>query len=219
MNKISIIITNYNRVNFIDRAIRSCQDQSLRPDCVIEVIVVDDGSTDDSLKLLRMFEESIVLINHKSNLGVASASNSGLKKASGDFIMRLDADDFLNKYALLMLSSILMENEDFGYVYSDHYKVDERGFKIEKKKLNNMEMLYNHGAGVMFRKEVVQNVGLYDESLENCEDYDFLIRVAKNYKGYYLPLPLYRYNIHGNNLSMRQDREQFKNKVREKHGI
>ena len=219
MKTISIVITNYNRVNFVDRAIRSCLDQSLGPVYVVEIIVVDDGSTDDSLKLLSMFKDDIVIIEHKRNLGVACASNSGLKAASGDFVMRRDADDFLNKYALLTLSSILEENEEFGFVYSDHFKVDEKGFKKEKQRLNNMEMLYNHGAGVMFRKEVVQSVGLYDESLLNCEDYDYLIRVAKNYKGYYLPLPLYRYSIHHDNLSLREDREKFKCIVRERHGL
>ena len=219
MNKISIIITNYNRVNFIDRAIRSCLDQSVSVGISLEIIIVDDCSTDDSLKLLEMFKDDITLVKHAKNLGVAAASNSGIKHSTGDYIIRLDADDFLNKYALQILSSLLDENEDYGFVYTDHFRVDERGFKQEKKKLDNDEALYNHGAGVLFRKAIVDKIGFYDESLANCEDYDFLIRMKKHFKGLYLPLPLYRYHIHGDNLSLRGDREAFKKIVRSNHGI
>ena len=217
--KISIIITNYNRVAFIDRAIRSCLDQSLGSEFSVEIVVVDDCSTDNSLKLLDMFRDDIILVQHKKNLGVAAASNSGLKAATGDFLMRLDADDFLNNYSVFILASILSENNEYGFVYSDHFKVDERGFKKEKQRLNNLDVLYNHGAGVMYRNDVIEKIGFYDESLANCEDYDFLIRMTKNFNGFYVPLPLYRYSIHGNNLSLRDDREDYKNLVRSNHGI
>lgn len=219
MIKISVIITNYNRVSFIDRAIRSCLDQSLSVDVSLEIIVVDDGSTDDSLRLLEMFGDNIILIKHEENLGVAAASNSGIKKSGGDYLIRLDADDFLNKYALQFSVSLLHENDEFGFVYTDHYRVDARGFKQEKKRLITDEDLYNHGAGVLFRREVVDKIGFYDESLANCEDYDFLVRMKKEFKGLYLPLPLYRYHIHGNNISLREDREIFKRIVKNNHGI
>ena len=219
MRKVSIIITNYNRVDFIDRAVRSCLDQTIDSDLSLEIIIVDDGSTDDSLKLISMFGESIKLVKHDQNLGVAAASNSGIKESSGEYIIRLDADDFLNKYCIQILSHILEENKEYGFIYTDHFRVDERGFKQEKKRLDNAEALYEHGAGVMFRKEIIEKVGMYDESLANCEDYDFLIRISKTYKGYYLPLPLYRYYIHGENISLRDDREKFKKIVRRNHGI
>ena len=219
MTKTSIIITNYNRVSYIDRAIRSCIDQSLDRTSSIEIIVVDDGSTDDSIKLLGMFDQSITLIEHGENMGVAAASNSGIRAAKGDFIMRLDADDFLNKNAVQILSSILIENESIDFVYTDHYRVDERGFKQEKVRLDNDEALFDHGAGVMFRKSNIEKIGFYDESLKNCEDYDFLIRMSKEFQGFYLPLPLYRYYIHGENISLKEDREFFKQKVRKNHGL
>ena len=208
--KVSIIITNYNRASYIDRAIRSCLDQILFSPISIEIIVVDDCSTDDSLKILKYFEENIALIVHETNKGVAAASNAGLKASTGDFIIRLDADDFFNKFAIYVLSQVLFENPGLGFVYADHTRVDDLGFKQEKVVIDNHEILYNHGAGVMFRKEVFDRVGLYDEALRNCEDYDLLIRVCQEFDGFHIPLPLYRYHIHGDNISLDKKRAEFK---------
>ena len=216
---VSIIITNYNRCKFLDRAIRSCFDQSNSRNIDIEVLVVDDGSTDDSLKLLATFEDNIKVIKHEKNLGVAAASNSGIKSCTGDFLLRLDSDDFLSKYSIQILSEILIQNNQYGFVYSDHYRVDEKGFKIEKKKILNNEDLFENGAGVLFRKEIFNEIGFYDESLKNCEDYDFLVRVLNKFKGFYVPIPLYRYYIHGDNISLKEDRKKFKELVKKTHEI
>ena len=143
--------------------------------------------------------------------------NLKMTRCTGIFVS--DTVGPLNKYCVFILASILRENNEYGFVYSDHFKVDEKGFKKEKVRLNNLDVLYNHGAGVMFRKDVIEKIGFYDESLANCEDYDFLIRMTKNFNGFYVPLPLYRYNIHGDNLSLRDDREEYKNLVRSNHGI
>jgi len=216
---VTIIITNYNRGKFIDRAIRSCLEQIIFSKLDIELIVVDDGSTDESLNILEMFETEIILIAHEKNKGVAAAANSGLRAATGDYITRLDADDFFNKLNIFVLSQILDENPGIGFVYTDHIRVDERGYKQEKVCLDSEEQLYEHGAGVMFRREIFDNVGMYDEGLTNCEDYDLLARVRRQYKGFYLPLPLYRYHIHGENISLKKDRDSFKSLVRSRYEL
>ena len=216
---VSIIITNFNRCKFLDRAIRSCFDQSISRDIETEVIVVDDGSTDDSLKMLSTFKDNIKVIKHEKNLGVAAASNTGINFCKGDFIIRLDSDDFFSKYSIQILSQILIENEEYGFVYSDHYRVDEKGFKEQKIKLASNEDLFEHGAGVLFRKKVFEDVGLYNESLKNCEDYDFLVRVISKFKGFHVPIPLYRYYIHGDNISLSKDRKKFKKVVKKIHEL
>ena len=217
--KTSIIITNYNCAKFIDRAIRSCLDQLLFFNTETEIIVVDDGSTDDSERIINMFKESIIFLKHNENRGVAAASNTGLAKITGDFVIRLDADDFLNKMAIYIMSSILIENPDIDYVYTDHFRVNEIGFKEKRVQLNTMEMLYEHGAGVLFRKTIFNTIKGYDESLKNCEDYDLLVRIASKYKGFYLPIGLYRYYIHGENLTLKTERETYKKIVRERYGL
>lgn len=215
----TLVITNYNKARFIDRAIRSCLMQLvLRRN--IEIVVVDDASTDNSLQLIQEFKNDVRLLVNKTNKGVAHASNLALKESRGRYWMRVDADDFLNMYACAFMAGILDENEDIAFVYCDHYRVDVHGVKISKVRLNNDETLYEHGAGVLFRTEALREIGGYDESLRNCEDYDLLYRLKKNgQKGYYLPMALYRYYIHGENITLTPEREQFKKIVEQKHGI
>ncbi len=216
---VSIVITNFNREPFIARAIRSCLDQVLFFPTTFEIIVVDDGSTDHSLEVIHMFSEQIKLVKHGVNKGVAAASNSGIRAATGDYIIRLDADDFLNRFSIYILAQILEENPEIGFVYTDHFRVDAKGYKQERINLDTEEKIYDHGAGIMFRREIFDNVGPYDEELRNCEDFDFFARVMSAYKGFYLPLPLYRYYIHGQNISLAKDRMDFKKIVRKRYGL
>ena len=186
----------------------------------IEVIVVDDASTDNSLDIIQEFSRDIRLLVNETNKGVAYASNLALKHAQGRYWMRVDADDFLNLYACGFMAGILDENENVDFVYCDHYRVDVRGVKISKVRLDNDEALYDHGAGVLFRTDVLRKIGGYDEALRNCEDYDLLYRLKKaGHKGYYLPVPLYRYYIHGDNITLTTEREQYRKVVEAKHGI
>jgi glycosyltransferase involved in cell wall biosynthesis len=215
----SLVVTNYNKGRFIDRAIRSCLMQVMFRRNT-EIIVVDDASTDNSLTMIQEFARDVRLFAIPTNKGVAHASNLGLKEARGRYWMRVDADDFLNMYACAFMAGILDENEDVDFVYCDHYRVDVHGVKVQKVRLDTEEALYDHGAGVLFRTAVLQQEGGYDESLRNCEDYDLLYRLKKaGRKGYYLPVPLYRYYIHGDNITLSAERQQFKKIVEAKHGI
>lgn len=215
----TLVITNYNCAQFIDRAIRSCMMQLVfRRN--FEIIVVDDCSTDDSLDVIREFANDVRIFTNDKNRGVAHASNVALANAHGKYWMRVDADDFLNNYACAFMSMILDENPDISFVYCDHYRVDVRGVKIRKIKLDSEDVLYEHGAGILFRTDVLRDIGGYDERLRNCEDFDLLYRLrAKGYQGYYLPVPLYRYYIHGDNMTLTKERNEFRKIVEEKHGL
>jgi glycosyltransferase involved in cell wall biosynthesis len=215
----SLVITNYNRARFIDRAIRSCLMQLVFRRS-IEVIVVDDHSTDNSLDILQEFARDVRLFVNDVNRGVAHASNLALTNARGRYWMRVDADDFLNMYACAFMAGILDENEDIDFVYCDHFRVDVRGVKISKVRLDTESALFDHGAGILFRTEKLREIGGYDESLRNCEDYDLLLRLKKSGgKGHYLPVPLYRYYIHGENITLSDERQAFRRIVEAKHGI
>jgi glycosyltransferase involved in cell wall biosynthesis len=220
-NKIlfTLVIANYNREKFIDRAIRSCTGQLIfRTN--YEIIVIDDASTDDSMKIIQEFKDELIIIKNKVNKGVGYASNVALQKSTGKYWMRVDSDDFINQYACSIMTSILEENNDIDFVYCDHYRVDMHGIKEEKVRLNSDDALYNHGAGVMFRTKILIEVGGYDEMLRNCEDYDLLLRLKKRgFKGYYLPVPLYRYYIHGNNITLNNERETYKKMIKGRHNV
>lgn len=216
---ISIVITNYNKGKFLDRAIRSCLSQPVIQR-LIEVIVVDDCSTDNSMKIIKEFSSNIKVIENPKNKGVSYASNVGLNHSNGEYWMRVDADDYLSINACEIMSAVLDFNEDISYVYADHYRINTDGFKEARVYLDNRKTLYDHGAGVLMKTKMLRSLGGYDENLRNCEDYDLLFRINKSgYKGFYLPIPLYRYYIHGANITLTPEREKFREVVNRKHGI
>ena len=220
MLKVTIIITNYNLSKYIGTCIRSCLNQSLSKE-LYEIIIVDDKSTDNSLEVIGEFQknnDNIKLIALNENKGVSYASNVGIKRSQAPYVIRVDADDYINENMLLFFSEILSWNPDVAFVYGDIYTVSEMGEKLERVRLNIIDNLYNHGAGIMFRKSCLEAVGLYDTEIKNCEDFDLIKRLFKNFDGHYLKLPLYRYRRHDNNMTNDIDsREKWKTIVNEKH--
>lgn len=205
---VSIIITNHNGAQYLGRAIRSCLKQSLN----CEVVVVDDGSTDESRELMYSFGDKITRMFLSENVGVAEASNQGIKRATGEYIIRVDSDDYINENTCLFLSQILEWNKGLGFVYADHLRVDENEKIIERVDMNTLDLLLRHGAGIMMRKSYLEAIGLYDKKLRNAEDYDLLKRYIKNWDGFHLPIPLYRYRQHENNMTKdKEERKKWEN--------
>lgn len=213
----SIIICNYNNGRFLGRAIRSCLKQSIG-EKRIEVIVVDDASTDNSLEVIASFKDKIIPILLKKNVGIAEASNLGIESALGRFIMRVDADDYINENMILFMSEILSCNFDIGYVYGDMQKVDENETKLERVNLETVDLVKRHGAGIMFRKSYLETIGLYDRLFKNAEDYELLTRYMKQFAGYHLRLPMYRYSQHPRSITRNQKaRKRWELKAKKKH--
>lgn len=197
----SVIITNFNNKPYLGRAIRSCLKQSLDQGRY-EIIVVDDASTDKSQDVMVGFKDKIVPMYLDKNVGVAEASNIGIKAALGSFVIRVDSDDYINENTLLFMTEILLANPDIGFVYADHFRVDKDEKHIERKDIDTLDLLFRHGAGIMFRKSYLEAIGLYDKEFRNAEDDDLLRRYIKNFNGYHLKMPLYRYRIHDKNMTL-----------------
>lgn len=198
---ISLAIINFNCAASIERAIRSCQNQ-FRNTHEIEILVIDDKSTDDSLATLEQFGENIRLYKNLENKGAGFNSQFLLEKARGDFFMRVDADDYLSQFATGTLSLALTTHPYFDFAYGDLYLVNELGLKLEILDMSNKDNLIDHGAGILFRTEVLKEVGGYNETLRNGEDIDLMLRLMKNnHKGVHLPVAFYRYYRHNSNIS------------------
>jgi len=170
-----------------------------------EIIVVDDCSTDNSAEVLWGYGDKIKRVMLSENVGVAGASNEGIKAASGDYIMRVDADDYINAHMVEIFSQVLEWNKGIGFVYGDLLKVTNREEVIERVNLDTLDAVKRHGAGILFRKSYLEAIGLYDAKLRNAEDHDLIQRYIKNWDGFHLPLPLYRYRQHDNNMTKNEE--------------
>lgn len=209
----SIIITTFNYARYIERAIRSCLDQSM-PKNKYEIIVVDDASTDNTQQILSNYKEEIRIITFTENKGLAAARNEGVRKARGQYVLFIDADDYIHHDLLKIQSLYLEENHELDAVSVDYFLVDE--------KENNREWVKSEekpiACGIMFRKDLLVDIGLYDEQFRAREEEDLRIRFLQKFSIYPIPLPLYRYRRHDKNLTNNLDAMQnAANQLKNKH--
>ena len=210
--RVSIIITNYNYDRFLGRAIQSSLAQSVLAPDDWEVIVVDDGSADNSRRVLKSFAGDITVLFHPERRGLPAAINTGVRASRGVYILRLDADDWLDRHTAFILSYFLDHNKEMGFVWPDYYIYDQYERVIDR-------ISQPQGAGVMFRKQLLVDVGLYDEEMLVHEDKDILLRCIEKYPGYHLKMPLYRYYRHGDNLTDQTEMvSEYQQRLDRKHG-
>jgi glycosyltransferase involved in cell wall biosynthesis len=210
---VSVIITAYNYDRYIERCLRSVLDQSL-PKSQYEIIVVNDGSTDKTKEVLDNYTDVARIFHLEKNRGLSYARNFGIKKARGMFVVFVDADDYIQHDMLLIQKTFLTENNKLDAVSVDYYLVDERGTHIEHVNAEEKPI----ACGIMFRKDFLYDVGLYDESFRAREDEDLRIRFLKKYKIYNIILPLYRYRMHDSNLTKdKQKMDEHLKKLIHKH--
>ena len=193
---VSLIITTYNYAQYVERAIRSALEQSL-PQNQLEILVINDCSTDRTPDILANYEDEVRVYNLEENLGLSGARNFGIKKARGQFVVFLDADDYIHSDLLKTQKLFLDENNALDAVSTDYYLVDVRGQHIKHVSSEEEPI----ACGIMFRKDFLFNIGLYDESFRSREEEDLRIRWVEQYGIYNLILPLYRYRMHDHNLT------------------
>ena len=210
---VSIIITAFNYERYIERAIRSCLDQSISA-AEYEVIVVNDCSTDSTPKILENYKDQVRLFHLEKNCGLAAARNFGIKKALGQYVVFLDADDYIQRDLLLIQRTFLAENNSLDAVSTDYFLVDERGNHLEHVNAEQRSI----ACGIMFRKDLLFDIGLYDETFKAREEEDLRIRFLKKHAIYNIILPLYRYRMHDANLTKNtEEMDKFKGKLLDKH--
>ncbi len=210
---VSAIITAYNYDRYIERCLRSLLEQSLDKS-QYEIIVINDGSTDNTRKILENYTDMARLFHLEKNMGLSYARNFGIKKAKGQFVIFVDADDYIQRDLLMIQKTFLTENNRLDAVSVDYYLVDERGNHIEYVNTEEKPI----ACGIMFRKDFLFEIGLYDEGFKAREDEDLRIRFLNKYNIYNIILPLYRYRIHENNLTKNAKvMQHYKEKLQWKH--
>jgi CMP-N-acetylneuraminic acid synthetase len=207
--KVSIYITNHNYGRFIERAIDSVLAQSLDD---YELIIIDDGSTDNSRDIIdRYVGHPRVTPIYQHNRGLNVTNNIAMRTARGTYIMRLDADDWLDENALDLMAGALDRDPELGLVFPDYYMVDEAGHVLEMVRRHDFDDVTlmdqpAHGACTMIRRKCLMDLGGYDETLRCQDGYDLWIRFIEHYKVKNLSLPLFYYRQHGSSLTRNERR-------------
>lgn len=202
--KISVVMPAYNAGKYISEAMESILGQTFND---LELIVVDDDSTDDTLRIVdeyRRADERIVVLKNKENLKLARTLNRGIKAARGKYIARMDADDVSLPDRLGKQINFMEENPEVGIVGGTMIIIDEEGrrkgerrYWVEDEEIKKRIFLYSpfcHPA-IMMRKSVLSKAGLYNPRYNPAEDYEFYFRVGLHAKFANLEDELIRYRV------------------------
>ena len=201
---ISVYLLNYNYAKYIQKSIESVLNQTFKN---FELIIIDDGSTDNSKKLIEKYSEHPkIRIIYQKNKGLISSSNIAIKASLGEFIIRLDADDYFDKNALSILYSEIKKDKNIGIVYPNFYEVDENSniISVVRKDLSKGKKIKDnpgHGACCLIRKNFLLSENLYDEKFDRQDGYNLWYKFYQKYKIKYVELPLFYYRQHKNNLT------------------
>tara|TARA_B100001146_G_scaffold29594_1_gene22790 strand:- start:98 stop:934 length:837 start_codon:yes stop_codon:yes gene_type:complete len=192
---ISVIIPTYNRKNTLPRAVESVLNQTYKP---VEIIIVDDGSTDGTKE---WFSEMYPLVHYiyQVNSGVSSARNTGINSARGDWIALLDSDDEWLPDKLELQVKLLQNNAELRFCHTNEIWI-RNGVRINQMKKHQkyggnifkkcLDICRISPSSSLFHTSVIKDVGLFDESLDVCEDYDLWLRITAKYPVLFLDQPL-----------------------------
>jgi CMP-N-acetylneuraminic acid synthetase len=219
---ITVYIPCHNYGRYLEQAVESVIRQTY---VHWEMILINDGSKDDSAEIMARYAaahpEKIRIISHPKPAGLQISANEALRQARGRYIMRLDADDYLDENAFLVLSHYLDQHPNIALVYPNYVYIDAQGntLGLEQRKRVGIEDqvldLPAHGACTMIRKRVLLSVGGYDERFDRQDGYDLWLKVINRYPVANIETPLFFYRQHdesltGDNVKLLRVREQIK---------
>lgn len=212
---VSVIVAVYNQEKFIGRCLRSLLHQTI-PHESYEIIVVNDGSTDRTPYALELFHDAIHPITNEKNIGLPASINRGIMAAKSQYIVRVDSDDYVNLNFLNFLHFYLDQNRYADAVACDYLLVNDAEEVLERANCMDRPI----ACGIMFRKQQLIDIGMYDENFRCHEDQDLRIRFEKKYSISRLELPLYRYRRHENNITNDSEAmEHHRQNLIRKHGF
>lgn len=212
---VTVLMPVYNAEKFVEHAVRSIINQSFKE---FELIVVDDGSTDQTHRILMQFDKKVVKVFSQEKSGITAALNRGLSLANGKYIARMDADDIALPERLQKQVAFLEAYPEIGIVGSAVLVIDDSGRKwgvqtfeptdIGIRWTSLLKNPFVHPS-VMFRKNLLDDHNLEYRSLHHAEDYDLWIRLLRFTKGSNIEQPLMLYRVHKSNVSILHRKAQF----------
>jgi glycosyltransferase involved in cell wall biosynthesis len=217
--RVSVIIPSYNRADFLMEALESVFHQTWKN---FEVIVIDDGSTDDTATRIEPWLSRIRFLS-QPNSGVAAARNLGIRYAGGEFICFLDSDDLWVPTKLEEQIAFADRNDQYALIATELDSFDSAGrvsFRVKSSMYHIPNgfvlehLLFSNWiqtSTVMVRRQAVVRAGGFDEDVGQFgEDWLLWMRIAAEAPIYFLPIPMVRYRVHAQNLSSHRPASQYK---------
>ena len=218
--KISVITPSYNQAKYITQTIQSVISQNY-PN--LEYIIMDGGSTDGTIDILRKYEKQLIWFSEKDK-GQSHALNKGLKRISGDIIGYLNSDDYLEKDVLYKVGEFFLRSKNAYWLTGKCKIVDKDGVEVRKfatfyknlflkylrKGTINKIVQYISQPATFFRREVIERIGYFDESLTYDMDYDYWLRMWSKYKLYFLDEYSASYRVHSASKAVISPETQFR---------
>lgn len=229
MVKVSICLPTYNRSHFLTYAVQSVFAQTYQD---WELIICDDGSTDNTPEIVQQWQDSphlgqIIYLRQEHNIGRSKNMQAGFRAARGEYFIKFDDDDALTPEFLTKTVEILASNIEVDFVCTNHWIIDSQGQRNKdatfansqrwgKDKLSpgiiidllreTLQYQSLQVGSTLFRKSCLDQVEFMRPEADGCEDFDLLVRLAiANFQGYFLPDYLMEYRFHNAQSSLRQD--------------
>lgn len=209
--RVSVVIPTYNRADYLKEALCSVKAQTHSP---FEIIVVDDGSTDQTETVVNNFDHEIRCLR-RNHEGVAAARSAGVTAAQGDILAWLDADDLWEPTFLKTVIQRFVANPEIDGVYTGLNRIDGTGHLLPQSSTRVVppdDLYHNLIEGCLIqtstfavRKACFDEVGLFDRRFDICEDYDMFLRLAAKFSLVGIPKALVKYRVHAHNTVKNTD--------------
>jgi glycosyltransferase involved in cell wall biosynthesis len=222
--RISIITPSYNQAQFIEETIRSVLLQNYTP---LEYIVVDGGSNDGTLEILRRYETWLSWISEPDS-GQTDAINKGLRMATGDVLAYLNSDDIYFLNGVRIIADYMRRRPELGLVYGDCRVLDEAGKAIGdlprhpfdlRRTIERGEFLPQQAT--FWRREAMAKVGMFDDTLHYAMDYEYFIRLARTFPVGYVSETVAGFRMQATSKTVSQSERHWREALRvsERHGL
>lgn len=221
--KISIITPSFNQADFIERTIQSVLNQNYSN---IEHIIMDGGSTDGTIEILKKYSNRIIWKSEKDS-GQSDAINKGLKMATGDIVAYLNSDDTYESSSFQKIINFFENNPENKWVYGQCRIIDENDKEIRKlitfyknwllKKYSYKKLLTENfisQPATFWRKELLEEIGYLNEDEHFCMDYEFWLRIGNKYPAGVINKYLANFRYYPNSKSGGVNKKQFQDELR-----
>lgn len=199
MPPVSIVMSTYNQVQYIDEAVQGIIQQTY-PE--FEFIIVNNGSTDGTKEYLDKLTDPRIRVIHKEHEMAVCGINRGVSEAKCDLISWISSDNICSKYFIEAFLTTFNKNQDLDYIYSAYWNINDSGkitSVINHNSLSYRNLVFNRNNGnasFMYRRKIHDDVGLYDESIRYSCDTDMWAKIFRSYKIGYIIEPLHYYRYH-----------------------